>query len=170
MSAIGTNHLDGEVWECGVYRGGSAMELLKIIGPTTLRLFDTFGGGIPRIGDEPKLHGRFAITEAEFEAIRALQDAHDNVCIHEGIIPNTFFGLEGSQIRLAHIDVDSGLAYHGCLDFIWPRLVKGGIMVLDDYGANGCDGATEVTNAFVAAHDIMLHKTEGWGAWIMKIK
>ena len=39
------------------------------------------------------------------------------------------------KISLLHIDVDLFEPTKVCLEYLFPKLVKGGIVILDDYGA-----------------------------------
>ena len=65
----------------------------------------------------------------------------DNVYFHKGLIPDTFRGLESTEITFAHVDVDIYEAIRACCEFIFPRLCVSGFMVFDDYGAPTCPGA-----------------------------
>jgi len=58
--------------------------------------------------------------------------------------------LDGQRFRLAHIDVDIETSVHDCLEFLYPRMVSGGVLVIDDYGHAECPGATRATEAFFA--------------------
>ncbi len=132
--------LDGEVWECGVYKGGTAMLLAdRLAGRAkTLRLFDTFAG-MPETDVVKDLHkaGDFADTSLESVKQRVTGDF---VRFHQGFIPDTFQGLESSRIAFAHVDVDIYKAVQACCAFIFPRLCAGGIMVFDDYGFHPARG------------------------------
>lgn len=75
----------------------------------------------------------------------------DRVVFHPGFIPVTFSGLEAEQIAFAHIDVDIYKSIVDCLDFIWPRLSSGGVIVFDDYGFPTCPGARQAVDTFFAA-------------------
>jgi len=161
--------LDGEVWECGVYQGGTAALLHDLLSDKIFRLFDTFGPGIPLTGPGDHFHpGMFPIDDKTYQDILAHFAPYPNVMLHKGIIPDTFAGLENSKICFAHIDVDAGQTYTACLDFIWPRLVNKGIMVFDDYASCDCLAATAVVDEFVKVNNIELHLTPGWGGWIQK--
>ncbi len=163
-------HIDGEIWECGVYQGGSASRILEAVGYTrTIRLFDTFDGGIPIAGplDNHRV-GDFAITPEDGERLEQYFAPHDNVSLHRGFIPSTFAGLEDSRIALAHLDVDVFDTYQACLEFIYPRLTPGGFIVLDDYGAPSCPGATLAADAFVKARGLSLQMTDRWGATLQR--
>jgi hypothetical protein len=74
-----------------------------------------------------------------------------NVFLVKGFIPDTFFeyfkSKPATRIALLHIDVDVYEATKACLDHLYERVVKGGIIIFDDYGQ--VDGATKAINEFI---------------------
>lgn len=144
--------VEGDVWECGVYHGGTAAMMAALLGDkrTTkkLYLFDTFEG-MPETGAED-LHAKGDFSDTSAEAV-AQYVGHTDLCvIRKGFIPQTFAGLETARIALAHIDVDIHRSVKDCLEFIWPRLATGGFIVCDDYGFPTCPGARVAVDAFFA--------------------
>lgn len=126
----------GEVWECGVYKGGSA-KALSSLGRVT-RLFDTFIG-MPDSSDKDNYHKRGDFGDISYDdTINNLKAP--NVHIYPGFIPNTFAGLENKKIGFAHVDVDIYQSILDCCKFITPRLKVGGIIIFDDYGLPSCAG------------------------------
>jgi O-methyltransferase len=142
--------LDGEVWEAGVYRGGTARMLESILRDRgdgrTLRLFDTFSGlPEPTWAKDILPQGAFADTsEAE---VRQLIPTG---VLHVGRLPETFAGLEGSKIAFAHVDVDLYESVLDCLRFIYPRLTPGGWLMFDDYGVQTTPGGRAAVDEFFA--------------------
>jgi O-methyltransferase len=59
-----------------------------------------------------------------------------------GIFPDeTGARLENRVFRFCHIDVDAYQSARDTTEWLWPRLLSRGIVVYDDYGIQGCDGA-----------------------------
>lgn len=151
--------LDGEFWECGVFKGGTARMLAKLIAEhdkRPLRLFDTFEGS-PQIDDTHDIaYPKRDITSEEQKqilaesAVRERLQPHDFVHFHRGLVPDTFAGLEDKKIALAHVDVDLYQGVRGCCEFMYPRMVAGGIMIFDDYGYASCPGARKAVDDFFA--------------------
>ncbi len=145
--------LDGDVVECGVYQGGTAAMIARIIGESGTRkklfLFDTFCG-MPETDASRDLHrqGDFADTSAE--KVEAFVNAPGIAVIRKGFIPETFAGLESCRIAFAHIDVDIYKSILDSLEFLWPRLSPGGFIVFDDYGFPTCPGARQAVDDFFA--------------------
>lgn len=151
--------LDGEIWECGVFKGGTARLLAAIIaahGSRVLRLFDTFEGS-PAIDSDydvgyPKrdITSAAELAEISESSVRQRLSGFDFVAFHPGLMPASFVGLEASRIALAHVDVDLYQGVRGCCEYIYPRLVPGGIMIFDDYGYASCPGARRAVDEFFA--------------------
>ena len=143
-------HLEGEFWECGVYKGGTALMLADIISPykdKQLRLFDTFEG-MPATDPDLDYHREGDFSDNSLNAVRDRIGESGNLSFHPGLIPDTFSGLEGNKIAFAHVDVDIYQSVLDCCEFIFPRLTSGGIIVFDDYGFPSCPGARAAVDRF----------------------
>jgi hypothetical protein len=63
-----------------------------------------------------------------------------------------------------HIDVDLYQPTRDSLAFFYPRLVKGGVIVMDDYGFKTCPGATRAAEELATAQGVgILHLPTGQG-------
>lgn len=146
--------LKGEVWECGVYAGGSALrmaESMRRLGYyRTLRLFDSFTG-IKSSGPMDS-HRNEDYADVDLDSVRALFLPFKNVVIYKGVIPEVFDKSLNSKICFAHVDVDVYASTKGCLEFIWPNVSNGGIIVVDDYFAPQCAGCKMAVDEFLEAN------------------
>lgn len=146
-------HIPGHVWECGVYRGGTAAMFARMLAEAAsdkrLFLFDTFDG-MPATDPDKDRHRQGDFADTSLEAVRAYVGQPERCVFRPGWIPATFQGLEAECIAFAHIDVDIHQSVLDCLGFIWPRLSVGGFVVLDDYGFFTCPGARAATDEFFA--------------------
>jgi O-methyltransferase len=148
-----TQSVPGEIWEAGVYRGGTARLLRALMidhggaNCSRLRLFDSFAGlPVGRAGID--LHGRGDFADTSLAEVRAFVGNDEFIDYRAGWIPDTFSGLERSPIRLAHLDVDLYDPTLSCLAQVYPRLAPGGIIVLDDYGFASCPGVRKAVDDF----------------------
>ena len=143
-------HVDGDFFECGVYRGGTARVLADLVASALgkkLRLFDTFAG-MPETDQKKDTHRKGDFSTTSLEAVRQYVDNDAIVAYHPGLIPQTFIGLENAKIAFAHIDVDIYSSVTACCEFIFPRLSQGGILVFDDYGFKTCAGARKAVDNY----------------------
>lgn len=74
----------------------------------------------------------------------------DRILLVKGLFEETIKAHESTTIALAHIDCDWYESVKCCLDFVWPRLSEGGLVIMDDY--NFWEGARKATDEFLAAH------------------
>ncbi len=148
----------GEIWECGVFRGDTAEQLAITAPGRTLRLFDTFTG-MPVSGPHD-IHevGSFSNTSEVF--VREKMAPYLGVRFHVGRMPETFAGLEDSQIGVINIDVDQYESVRACLEFAYPRVAQGGYIVLDDYNCKNCPGAKKAVDEFMMGKPEVLLTSE----------
>jgi O-methyltransferase len=143
--------VDGDIWECGVYKGGTAAMMAAILSDycpaKRLYLFDTFEG-MPETDAERDWHKRGDFSDTSAEAVLQSIKHRDLCIVRKGFIPETFVELESAKIAFAHIDVDIYKSIIDSLDFIWPRLTVGGFVVFDDYGFPTCPGARSAVDEF----------------------
>lgn len=142
--------LTGGLIEIGAWKGGTGAIIAKkaksigIADP--VYLCDTFDG-VVKAGVHDTLYkgGEHADTSHHIvETLMCRQLALDNVKILKGIFPEqTSHLIEEKVFRFCHIDVDVYQSAKDIMDWIWDRMVIGGIVVYDDYGFVGCDGITK---------------------------
>lgn len=152
-SALFCAPMRGEFWECGVYQGGSALALAQALAKRncTLRLFDSFTG-IKLAGPADNGHKDGDFADTSLEAVQVLMQPYPFVHIHPGTFPDTFAGHEDARVAFAHIDCDVYASTKAALEFIWPRLLPAGIVVVDDYAAPSCLGSMRAVHEFQQAN------------------
>lgn len=150
-------HLDGDVAECGVYRGGTAFLLAETIAnhsrrPVQLDLFDTFAG-MPKSADaDASAHREGDFGDTSLTAVQQYLSGYANVAFHPGFIPESFAGLQRQLFSFVHVDVDLYASVRDCCEFFHPRLARGGVMVFDDYGfPHYRDAARKAVDEFFAS-------------------
>jgi len=65
--------------------------------------------------------------------------------VQKGIFPNKDLKVP-EQVAFAHLDVDQERCYRESLDFLMPRMMKGGMMLCDDYCLVGAARAIDAVN------------------------
>jgi O-methyltransferase len=126
--------LPGAFAEAGVFKGGSARLICEEKGEAPLHLFDVFEGlqGHPVAGGE-EVQRHFGRTHGTFAEVRRLLVSYPDVHIHAGLFPETTAGLDQLRFSFVHLDLDLPGPTLAALEFFHPRLVAGGILILDDY-------------------------------------
>ena len=54
------------------------------------------------------------------------------------------------KFALVHIDVDLHAPTRDSLEFFYPRMSEGGVIIVDDYGSSLCPGATLAVDTLLA--------------------
>ena len=145
--------LDGDIVECGVYKGGTAAMIARVVGEhgaaRKLFLFDTFAG-MPETDPTRDIHKKGDFADTSLEEVETFVNAPRTAVFRAGLIPDTFAGLESHRMAFVHIDVDIYKSVIDSLEFLWPRLLPGGTIVFDDYGFPTCPGAKQAVDFFFA--------------------
>jgi O-methyltransferase len=147
------SHLPGDLAECGVYKGGTALLLCRVTAGRQKRLylFDSFEGLPAGHPDKDKWFEEGQFTIGSVDSVKHLLSDFDDVTnIRKGWIPETFAGLEDRTYAFAHIDVDLYQAALDCCGYFYPRLVRGGAMLFDEYGFAAARGERDAVDEFFA--------------------
>lgn len=144
-----TSKLEGSLIEIGVWKGGTGAliarqaSLCGIDDP--VYLCDTFTG-VVKASDKDSTYKGGEHADTTRQTVQTLLDDFrlDNVRILEGIFPDeTSRFVEQERFKFCHIDVDVYQSANDIVEWIWPKMSIGGMIVYDDYGFVDCDGITE---------------------------
>jgi O-methyltransferase len=141
--------LDGYFAEVGVYKGGSLKCLALSFPERQIIGFDSFEGLPGEQWTETEVHKPGEFNDTSLEAVTSfLHDTSGNVNLVKGIFPDSAEHLKDLSFSFVHIDTDFYLSVKACLQWFWPRLVSGGIIVLDDYLWPNCPGVKQALDEF----------------------
>lgn len=156
IDALEQNGLPGAFAELGVYKGSTAKIMHHLAPRRDLYLFDTFEGFPDQHAraDPRRLHG--GGYACSLDEVRRFVGESRRVKYCKGIFPETAAMVPTDQhFALVHLDCDLYIPTKAALDFFYPRMVPGGIMILHDY-YNGCwPGVVQ------AADEFLFDKPEG---------
>ena len=151
---IAEQQIPGHTAECGVRYGKGSFYLLKALNDSTREhhLFDSFAGlshggdeDAPVAGVKTWAAGDIAVDE---DTVRDNLAAFGNCRFHAGWIPERFTDVADARFAFVHIDVDLYQPTYDSLEFFYPRMAPGGLIVCDDYGFASCPGATRAFDEF----------------------
>jgi O-methyltransferase len=153
--------LEGNLAEIGTFNGGSTYLIAGLLPHKTLYAYDTFSGlPEPTIHDNYHKQGEFC---ANYDDVNGFLSELSNVKLIQSTFPDKSNIIENEKFCLVHIDVDLYQPYKDCLNFFYPRMVKGGVIILDDYDGGGCAGAKKASDEFMSDKPQTIIRTGGFG-------
>jgi O-methyltransferase len=124
-------HLPGDFVECGVYKGTGIKTVIDYLGgpsfPKTFWGYDTF--------DYNPVEGVVSPDQKEgfHQGVLRRFDDYVQVRLIKGFLPESFSQGCPKQIAFLHIDLNNVEAEIAVLDHLFDKVVRGGMIVLDDY-------------------------------------
>jgi O-methyltransferase len=134
-------NLEGDFVECGVNTGAYSRAVIEYIdfvkSDKTFYLLDTFEGLEPSlITEEEKKAGiekYLSHYENVYEKVK-LTFKDFKVKIIKGIVPFSLSECDASKICYLSIDMNTMEPEIAAANYFWDKIVKGGVVILDDYG------------------------------------
>jgi hypothetical protein len=173
---VATRPIPGALVECGVWRGGSmmaaALTLLRLgVTDRDLYLFDTFTGmtepgdeDIKRSGEraadllagEGRESHQWAIAPIDQvrEAVLSLGYPEERIHFVEGPVEETLPANTPAEIALLRLDTDWYASTKHELVHLYPRLTRGGVLIIDDYAY--WQGARRAVDEYTRENDLAL--------------
>ena len=137
-------NINADILDLGCMRGGVGMMMSKINLNGNTYLIDTFSG----FKEEEKYHKKdiFVFTSiSEIEKnIKKLN--LKKVYILKQKFPNTSKLKNIKKLKLCHIDVNTYRSTKKSYNYVKKKLIKGGIIIFDDYGIFGVEQVTKFVN------------------------
>ena len=160
----------GNTAECGVFEGaGSWLICSAFEGSGRLHhLFDSFEGlSAPEAADGHHWHqGDLAV--AEDIVTKNLGPFSDVIQFHKGWIPERFQDVDEEKFAFVHIDVDLRRPTLDSIEFFYPRLSIGAVLLCDDYGFWSCPGSTEALDEFLSDKREKMIALDAGGGFLIK--
>jgi O-methyltransferase len=158
----------GVTLEVGVWRGGTGALLAKRLaiagGGDSVYLCDTFEGVVKAGRRDGFYRGGEHADTSKGVVESLLRSLHiKNAQLVKGIFPEESGStLADCRFRLVHIDVDTYQSAQDIMQWVWGRVVPGGIVVFDDYGFSVCDGIKRLVNEQTSHADkLVIHNLNG---------
>ena len=156
--------LPGAIVECGVWKVGSMMAIAESLLECGVRdrdlyLFDTFRGMTEPTVDDPawthevwRQHERgWAVVPLKLVRANLTSTGYPSDRLHYvvGRVEDTLPDHAPAAICLLRLDTDFYESTKHELSTLYPRLVSGGVLIIDDYGS--FEGSRKATNEFLRA-------------------
>ena len=175
LNHITKHNIQGDIVECGVWRGGcSAIMAEHLVNNQDtdrgIYLYDTFEGMSTPTKDDFSLStnmkaedlykvyqkdGKTDWSVGDLETVQSVMDQTgypaDNIHFVKGKVEDTIPQILPDKIALLRLDTDWYESTKHELEHLFPKLVKGGFLIVDDYGAWA--GSKKAVDEFFKKHE-----------------
>src|SRR5262245_25912072 len=167
-------HVPGDTAECGVNLGASSYLICRanLASPQGKwhHGFDSFEG-LSQPGAHDGSFWKGGDLTASLEAAAANLSEFPRCRLYKGWIPERFHEIADKTFSFVHVDVDIFEPTKASIEFFYPRLNSGGLLLCDDYGFTTCPGATRAIDEFLAGRpEKMIALPDGGGVFIKGVR
>jgi len=175
---LSSSHIEGDIVECGVWRGGSAMICAYSLlcfqdSDRNMYLYDTYKGMTRPTKEDRTAKGNSSafdiwqksekkdknewcyadLTDVKQNLART-KYSMDRIKFIEGAVEDTIPKFAPKNIALLRLDTDWYESTKHELEHLFPRVVKGGVVIIDDYGH--WRGAKKAVDEYVKKHNLSI--------------
>lgn len=151
------SRLDGDFVECGVNTGYMSRTIMEYVHFSQLKhrfyLLDTFTGVSAKYATTREIAaGRdLNVYAGTYEQACRTFATFPNVKIIRGTVPDTLSEVDATRVAYLSLDMNATLPEIAAAEFFWPKLIPGGVMLLDDYGYPGYEEVKSAYDSFAKA-------------------
>lgn len=178
IEQVAAEHVDGDIVECGVARGGSAALLAMAMQRASLRrrlwLFDSFEGMFEPSQeldpDYDRARAYVGTCKGDEEKVRSLMRRVAPDIDHRivaGPYAESLRNPPCDKIALLHVDCDWYEPVLQVLEALYERVSPGGIVQFDDYFS--WKGCRQAVDTFLSSEEVRrLERIDASGVWLKK--
>lgn len=159
-AAATARHLGGDFVECGVFKGFVSRIVMEYIGfrdlPQKFYLLDTFEGLVGNcLTNAERQQGRTAGGYGvSFDFVKQVFAGFPNAVLVKGMVPDTLSQIASDKIAYVHLDMNCMAPEVAAAEYLWPRMAKAGMILLDDYGWRGFEEQKRGFDTFARERDV----------------
>lgn len=149
--------VSGDFVECGVNAGFISSAIMQRLSwnQTGRRFFlvDTFAGPVldqfsaAEVAKGRKDRAREALAAGAYvtdmDRVRGNFSQWNQIEIVQGAVPDVLSALPLGEVAFLHLDLNCAAPERAALQFLWERIPRGGVVLLDDYAYYGHEAQAE---------------------------
>ena len=157
-------NLSGNIAEIGTYKGATFLLWAKLIklfepyNPTRVFGFDWFKGMETGSNDNKENNGLYKADYEMLKKLISLQNLNDVAILEKMDVTKEIsdYIQERPYLRFKIIFIDCGIekVMEATLKALWPKLVKGGILIMDHYGLLSSPTESNIVDKYVGNREI----------------
>ena len=126
--------VEGDMAEVGVFRGASSKIIREAEPRKPLHLFDTFDGLPKPSAKDSGFHA--GLYSCSLQDVQQYLAPYHDLHYYPGIFPETADPIRETRFSFVHLDVDLFEGTFQSLQFFWPRMASGGVILSHDYSTS----------------------------------
>lgn len=178
VNYIVKNNIEGDIVECGVWRGGSSMAAIDTLISNKdlsreIYLYDTFEGMSAPTEDDKVLSGTsakelmdssnredptsvwcYSTIEEVQQNVGSLNYPKNKIHYVKGMVEDSIPATLPGKIAILRLDTDFYESTKHELHHLYPLLVPGGVIIIDDYGH--WEGARKAVDEYIETQKLPL--------------
>lgn len=163
----------GAYAELGVYKGETANIIHEMNPDCPLHLFDTFEGFAKQdllfeISTEKNFRSP-DFADTSLEEVKEYINGNDNIHFYPGYFPDSTKELEETNYAFVHLDADLYKPTLTALNYFYPKLSAGGVIIIHDYNHNW-NGIRKAIDEFLESIPERIVEIADWQGSVMIVK
>lgn len=144
--ALQQTHKNKKFIECGVYAGQSMYFISDLCNNDFIGI-DSFEG-VSNPGEFDSNYFNTVKLALDISYAKNILKDKNNIKLIKGWIPEVFDNIDKSEYSYIHIDVDLYEPTKRSIEYLWPQLIAGGVLICDDYGSEKTPGARKAMDEY----------------------
>ncbi len=173
IERIKSEKIPGAFAELGVYKGTTAKIIHQMDTSRTLHLFDTFEGFSKQdLVLENSTEDKFStsnFSDTNLTMVRKYINGNKKVNFHPGYFPDSTKNVKETNFAFVHLDADLYKPTLAALNYFYPKLSVGGIIIIHDYN-HTWDGLRKAIDEFVQSIPETIVEVADWQGSVMIVK
>ena len=168
--------------ECGCWKGHSSYCVSLILQKYNFNkkfiIFDSFEGGLSNkdpldvnnkrfIQNKSNRNNQIKYFSSSYEEVLALLNPYKFIEINKSWIPKKFELIKDLKFSFIHIDLDLYKPTLETLNFFYPKLVDGGVIICEDYNCSDFPGAKIAIDDFLSKNNVNFFYEVPFGSCII---
>lgn len=173
IERLKTENVVGAFAELGVYKGETAKIIYEMDTTRSLHLFDTFSGfSSVDLKSEISKDDKYSadnFADADLEEVKKLFAVGENIFFYKGYFPETAKDMNEQKFALVHLDADLYNPTIAALQYFYPKLSAGGVIIIHDYN-HSWGGINKAVDEFLKTVPESLVAVADWQGSVMIVK
>ncbi len=166
-------NIPGDFAELGVYKGETARMIHEMDASRILHLFDTFEGfhadDLIKENNQDTKYNSGNFSDTNLSEVKSKFTSSTNIRFHQGYFPETTREIPKTTFAFVHLDADLYLPTLNALNYFYPKLSQGGIIMIHDYN-HTWPGVKKALDEFVKGIPESIVELSDWQGSALLIK